>query len=419
MPYIVGDSYGGVQASQDRADALRHAAFANSMANILGSLRERNEMSYRNRALQAEQDYRAKALELQRDEATWRNQVAQEHNRILQQGTTQYGKFIDWQMNQPTAQQERENQFNSLLAGRQAEAGLFNDAGEVKSAFPHLSDAEAGVLADQSQRARASVTYEYNTAQDAAGAYNRKAELEGLIKTAKEEPRPDVPWYRSTADARKLKIDPLQKELDTVNNRVNTISKDKRLSAMVNYDPKTGKYVPAVPAPNFPTSGSFRGSGAAPTPEDEAGGVMGPSELNLPPVTNLAPTSEANAGGVGPSTRTASLQIEPDQESQKPPPGSTPTRFGTDRYGQQVMSTAAPTETGSTGPAPSYNRQGEIEGSQMPLPQDNPPAGPIGMPQRRYQPMVYDRVNYYLGHGWQPGDALRQALRETAAVQGP
>src|SRR5690348_6266243 len=120
MPYIVGDSFGGVQAAQTAEDSQRRQMFANSMANLLGSLRERNEMNYRNRALQLEEQHREKALQLQKDEMNWRSMIQMEHNDILRQGTEQYGEYMKHMMEQPSQQTINDQKYQDELAARQA-----------------------------------------------------------------------------------------------------------------------------------------------------------------------------------------------------------------------------------------------------------------------------------------------------------
>lgn len=379
---------------------MRRLSFATSMANLLGSLRERNEMNYRNRQLAMEQqnrqailDLQNKDLQLRRDEAVWRNAVAEEHNRIAKQGTDQYGRFMDWQMSQPTPQALKEQDYQNNLAERQAASGFFDDPAHVLSVYPKMSEAQAGILADQSSRARAAMTYDYQTAQDAAGTLNRKAELESQIRTAKTEKRTDVPWYASTENARKAKIAPLQEELGSVAERANKIQADKRLSALVSFDPKSGKYIPSVPAPSW--GGRQTANPTAITPEDQVGNGGGQASYMGTRTGTSGGTPEEEAGGGG-GTATGSTAEEEN-------PGA-----GLAYVPEQgASSNLVPTDNPPAGP---------MNGRGRPEVQDNPPAGPIG--KRKYSGLVYDRAAYWNQRGMSIQDSLARALQEAKTVQG-
>jgi hypothetical protein len=289
------------------------------MSNLLGSLRERNEMNYRNRALALEEEHRNKALQLQRDEANWRNQLGHEHNAILQKGTEQYGKFMDWQMGQPNAAALKEQDYQNALAERQANAGYFEDANHVRAVYPKMSEAQAGLLADASNRARQAMTFDFQTAHDAASTLNRQAELEKAIAEEKKNPHPEIPWYsniagRGVEKARTSALGPLLLQKGEIDRRVNRIQTDKRLAGLVTFDPDSGKYVPAVPPPQW--GGSARG-GAQPagvTPEDQAGGA-GQASWATPGANTGTPsaavTPEDQAGGGVTSTAAPKRKYAP------------------------------------------------------------------------------------------------------------
>jgi hypothetical protein len=290
---IVGDSFGGIQQSQLQQEGLRRAAFAQSMANILGSLRERNNLALATHQQELEQGYHKaqmehaeRELDLRNHEALWRNQRDIEHNKISQGYLDMQNKMLDWQKTQPTSANVREQAFQDAQAERLATQGYFDDPAHVQSVYPHMSEAQAGLLADESYRARSQLESDYNTANEAAGTLNRQMELTKSIASTKSAVA-KVPWYRgmpTELQTAKENLPQLQAELGDVSNRANKIQQDKRLAGLVTYDPQSGKYMPTVPTPQWQNrqrrgNGSLNtgstGTSSAPTPEDQAGGVGG------------------------------------------------------------------------------------------------------------------------------------------------
>lgn len=262
MPYLVAGNFGELGQENIAEDTNRRLAFAASMGNLTQALQHKNALDYQNRALALQAQHQQADLALRQQEANWAHEHAQ---AMLEQQTIPYmqmmKKQIDWQTSQPAPTAERKQQFEMGLANQQALNGDFDNPDHAKSMYDWMTPQQAQVLAGVSQRARQSIESQHTLAQGYADTLNRFNDLNAQINAAQTEDRPDIPWYQSSAKARKAKVDALKAQLAPIQQRAVSVQK----SPLITWDDTQRKYVPAVPAPTWTPTSQTGSKGSTPS----------------------------------------------------------------------------------------------------------------------------------------------------------
>jgi hypothetical protein len=378
---IYADSFGGITAAEQNAAAQRDARLQHSIQNFQAGMAAAQKQNQFNRELalrkatsSQEMDLRGKEFGLRQDVENRRSADEQEKNQISR-GYLDVQKDIAARNSKlPTPGEQRERDLSFTRAASDAETGLFEP-----SLYPHLSSEEQAVLTKRTTAARSEIENNYQTALNAANTLNARDQLVAdQAKLSKiQQSGHHMFWPDSeNAKAAASRLDKLQPSLEEIVPKASRIAGDKRISALITFDPTQSRYVPAVPAPSWKTAGSTSGS---------TGGRSLTQSYNVPDHTEAAD----EAGQSAPQTDTTGTTPAPERPMGPPAP-----------------------------------IQDEPAAGMRPGPiQDEPPAGMIPAPpnvlaprqatgKRQYEDYFYSRVNELIGSGMPPAAAKMQALQE-------
>ncbi len=222
-----------------------------------------------------EQGYKGKQLALQTAEAQAKAQAEIDRNRIADQWVKIGQQQVDQQkLANPTIAKQQDLEYNRALFNAQSFGG-YDDENEVSAVHPTLTPGQATAIAMVSQNVRRQKESEYGFAQNAAATLNRRDALKKSLTDLGVKPGDEPPkagWFTSDAGkAKNQQIAQALSEWKDIAPKASKIESDKRLSGLINYEPSSDAYQPAMPAPPWQQQFS-RGSATPQSPPSAATG---------------------------------------------------------------------------------------------------------------------------------------------------
>jgi hypothetical protein len=373
MPgYIYASSYGDLGQLNQTAEAQRQHNMQQAIGNVMQGLAATRQSKQFDEQMQAEsdrqrtaEDWRNREQDLRTQEFIDKKAEGAERNALAKRYATLAENQFNWQKTQPTSQQLRESDLSYNRALGMAQLGQFDPADH-----PSLTHEEARSIGDINEANRASIEANHAVASNAADTLNQheiaKRYVPIVEKAIKEGSHIYVPQSLESGEMKyyRSQLGDWTDHLNQLGQKASRILGDKRISAMVTYDPDQDAYVPAVPEPKW------RKQGQAPT--------ISPDSRPEMPTPN--PTSGTSVASDARAARPQLSQWDEDYAAQGGAPSSP--RVPVDEGPAPMITT-----TGTSGYRP------------------------------KYPPMVYERVNYWMGKGMDAVSAKQRALAEVQAVQ--
>lgn len=303
MPYLLADSFGGLGQQAMADEQNRRLAMANAMSNFqqgMASSRQgrqfQQQLALERERAQNEQQYRTGELGMRQAEINRQLEMDRQRNALGQGYLDVQKKVADWQTSQPSPTAQRRIDFDFNAAAQDASQGRFDDPDHVLSMYPTLTEPEANVMASRSNDARQQIQAQHDIATHAADTLNKWNFLTKQQKAAQEAVG-STHWWQGDAKADAAgKLKDVTSQLSQIGPVAARLQADKRISSLVNYDPDSDAYVPAIPTqPWMKSSSPATGTGGAPS--TGTGQPKQPRQMPIPLPGGNAPDNATGAWG--------------------------------------------------------------------------------------------------------------------------
>lgn len=299
MPFVYGDSYGGLQAAK-QAEVNSSNAYSLQLMSLIAGMRQQEQQNSRfERQFRAEQEglitdlarkqqqfdiekdlaykgmaVKDAALEFEKTKEAAMAKRAEDMLLFRRSELDANTKFAD------TQRKDQQSETTFADAMDEAESGVLFDPFDAEQSFPDLDTKKRDVVVRRSKQVYEEQANQYKMAEAIAKTFNAQMSLEQKIN----EYGPDSMWNNARHTAEEKKAQANRKiALDQLKG-ITAKYKDKKFQTLVAFDEESGQYIPLAKQPKtfremYPDRVQSQGMGRVREVDSEAA----PTELDLSP----------------------------------------------------------------------------------------------------------------------------------------